>query len=76
MEAHLAQEEWQGEKISAKAFRDCYSMVSGTVKALGIPSDQKKFAHEAIVEEVAESLRATQESLELAPGSDDDKTEH
>ncbi|MHC4315266.1 MAG: hypothetical protein ACYSW3_22705 [Planctomycetota bacterium] len=72
MEAHLNATEWQGEKINAKAFRDCYSMVSGTVKALGLPTDQKKSAQEVVIAEAAASLRATQDALSLAPGSEDE----
>jgi hypothetical protein len=72
MEAHLANETWKGENISAKAFRDCYSMVSGTVKALGLPTDQKKYAQEAVMAEAAAALRDTQDALQLAPGSDEE----
>lgn len=75
MEAHLAGKEWQGEKITAKAFRECYSMVSGTVKALGIPSDQKNAAQKAIFEEIAEAIKKSREVLNLGPGNDSD-TEH
>ena len=76
MKAHLEGKEWQGEKISAKAFRDCFSMVTSAVKGLGIPSDQKVAAAEAIMEEYAAAIKATQSTLDLGPGNDDSETEH
>ncbi len=71
MKAHLAGEEWQGEKINAKGFRECFAMVTSAVKGLGIPSDQKVAATEAIIEEVAEALKGTREAVLLAPGTED-----
>jgi hypothetical protein len=50
-------------------------MVATTVKALGIPSDQKNTAQEAIIEEAAAAIRSSRETLELGPGNDTD-TEH
>ena len=75
MEAHLANEPWNGEQISAQAFRQAFSMVTQAVKGLGMPSDQKSSAKDAIISEVAEALRDTQETVGLAAGNDDE-TEH
>jgi hypothetical protein len=63
MKAHLAGTEWQGEKIDARAFRECFRMVSQTVKALGIPSDQKESAEKAIMEEAARAIESTRATL-------------
>jgi hypothetical protein len=68
MKAHLEHKELHGEEIDARAFRECFRMVTQAVKGLGLPSDQRRSAEEAVQKEVAESLRATQEALELAPG--------
>ena len=62
MKAHLAQEEWKGEGINARAFRDCFRMVFQAVKGLGLPTAEESKAREAIFEELAASLRATQEA--------------
>ena len=70
MQAHIDNEEWQDEKITAHAFRQCFAMVTGAVKGLGMPSDQKSSAKEAIIEEAAEAIRSSREALELAPGTD------
>ena len=75
MRAHLAGEEWQGEKITARAFRECFRMVTQAVKGLGLPSEQRAKADAAIMEEVAASIKATQETLALAPGTEPE-TEH
>ena len=75
MRAHLAGEKWQGEKINARAFRECFRIVTQAVKGLGLPSDQKETAAEAIMEEVAASLRATREAIAFAPGTEPE-TEH
>lgn len=75
MRAYLAGEEYQGERITGAAFRQCFKMVTQAVKGLGLPSDQKAPAADAIFEEYAASLRDTQETLALAPGTDDE-TEH
>ena len=63
MKAHLSGTEWQGERIDARAFRECYRMVSQTVKALGIPSDQKESAERAIMEEAARAIESTRATL-------------
>lgn len=70
MQAHLNGEKHQGETISASAFRQCFSMVSSAVKGLGMPSDQKESAREAIMSEVASALRDVRETISMAPGSD------
>lgn len=71
MKAHIDNGLVHGEKIDAKAFRECFKMVSATVKGLGLPTDQKKPAADAVNREVAASLKATQEALSLAPGKED-----
>lgn len=62
MKAHLAQEAWKGEEINARAFRDCFRMVFQAVKGLGLPTAEESKARGAIFEELAASLRATQEA--------------
>ena len=76
MRAHLEGQEWQGETINARAFRECFRMVTQTVKGLGLPSEERTRAKSAIMDEVAEALKDTQETVALAPGGDDDETEH
>jgi len=77
MKAHLDHTDWQGEAIDARAFRECFRMVTQTVKGLGLPSDEQRHARDAIMEELAAAIGATQEVVEFseAPGSDDE-TEH
>ena len=74
MQAHLSGSQWQGEAISAAAFRDCFRMVTQAVKGLGLPSEQRGKAAEAIMQEVADSLEATREAVAMA--SPDCETEH
>lgn len=76
MKAHLAQEEWRGEKISAEDFRQCFRMVSQAVKGLGLPSTERETARSAIMEQAAAALRETQEALAMSPSADADKVEH
>lgn len=66
MKAHLENSEWQGEKISASAFRDCFRMVTQAVKGLGLPSEQRGSAQQAIMDELAASIKDTQETVGLA----------
>lgn len=71
MEAHLNNEELHGEKIDARAFRECFRMVSQTVKGLGLPSHERDKATEAILDEFAASMKARDAALAMAPGNDD-----
>lgn len=73
LNAHLNDEEWHGEKITAGAARQCFRMVSQAVKGLGLPSDQRQSAHAATMQEVAEAIKATQDVVTLAPGSGEEK---
>lgn len=66
MEAHLAGQEWKGEVITAGAFRQCFRMVSMAVKGLGLPSPERDKARDAVVAELAASLRATQEATAMS----------
>lgn len=75
MRAHLDGAEWQGEKIDAEAFRQCFRMVSQAVKGLGLPSKDRPRAREAILEEAAASLKATSEALALQVAGEKE-TEH
>jgi len=75
MKAHLTGEEWMGETIKAKHFRDCFRMVLQGVKGLGLPNDQRASAADAVMDQVAESLRETQETVSLGPGNANE-TEH
>lgn len=75
MRAHLSGEEWKGEAISASAFRECFRMVTQAVKGLGMPSDQARPARDAIMEQAAASMRATQEAVAMAPSAKEE-TEH
>lgn len=70
MRAHLTDQEWKGEKISSKQFRECFRLVSQAVKGLGVPSDEREAARDTIVEQAAEELRATQEAVALASTPD------
>lgn len=80
MQAHLDGGTWQGEKISASAFRQCFQMVTQAVKGLGLPDPAKKDAQGAILEQAAAAMKATQEAIALAPGArdsdDDSETKH
>ena len=83
MEAHIAGQSWQGETINARAFRQCFQMVAGAVKGLGLPTGERSAAGRAIVDELAASLAATKDALEqageaptLAPAPDKKETEH
>lgn len=69
MRAHLDGEKWKDEEINARAFRECFRMVTQAVKGLGLPSDQKDAAQTAIIEQYAASLEATRETVALAPGA-------
>ena len=66
MRAHLLGKLWKNEEINSKAFRDCFRMVAQAVKGLGLPSEQREKAAEAIMEEAAASMRATQEAISMA----------
>ncbi len=70
MQAYLDGNEVLGEKIDAKAFRECFRMVTQAVKGLGLPSDQREKASQAILEEAAAALKATRDAVSLAPGGD------
>lgn len=75
MRAHIDGKEWQGEAITAQAFRHSAHIVIQAVKGLGIPTEQAEKAREAIMEEVAEGLKQTQETLALQ-ASEPNETEH
>ncbi len=87
MKAHLAGEVWphaagcrpgkcakecRGEPIDAAAFRSCFRMVTQAVKGLGLPSDQRKPASDAVMQELADAIRSTQETLALAQATETD----
>jgi hypothetical protein len=72
MRAHLDGHMWRGEVIKAKDFRDCFRMVAQAVKGLGLPSDQRESATEAVMDQVAQALKDTQETLAMAPGAESD----
>lgn len=74
MKAHLDGAEWNGEHIDARAFRECFRMVTQAVKGLGLPSDQRGAAERVIVDELADALAATQDALNQA--TDEEETEH
>lgn len=76
MKAHLSEQPWKGEKISADDFRQCFRMVSQAVKGLGLPSTERETARSAIMEQAAAALRETQEALAMSPSADDDKVQH
>jgi hypothetical protein len=68
MKAHLAGEQVHGEAINAAAFRDCFRMVTQAVKGLGLPSDQRERAQEAIMQEAADALESTRDAVAMAGG--------
>ena len=78
MKAYLAGTEYQGERIDGEAFRSCFRMVTQAVKGLGLPSEQRDKARDAVMEEVAKSLEATQSAIAGAQATDstDGGTEH
>ena len=76
MRAHLKGEEWKGEGIDAEAFRQCFRMVSQAVKGLGLPSSEAPRARDAIMQEVAASLRATQEAEAMKAEPEPGATTH
>ena len=63
MKAYLAGADYQGERIDGEAFRSCFRMVTQAVKGLGLPSDQRDKARDAVMEEVAKSVEATRAAL-------------
>lgn len=74
MRAHLEGSRWKGEGIDAKAFRECFRLVTQTVKGLGLPErDEAKKAREAILEEAEASIRSVQEAVALSEMEDDGK---
>ena len=75
MRAHMEGREWQGEPITAQAFRQCFRMVSMAVKGLGLPSEQRQSATKTVMDQIAESLKATQDAVAAGPG-DEDETAH
>lgn len=77
MQAHLSGQKWMSEDISAKDFRDCFRMVLQGVKGLGLPSEQRAAATDAVMQEIADSLKDTQESVALqASETDATETKH
>ena len=76
MQAHLEGKEWQGETITARAFRECFRMVTQAVGNLRLPTGQRKQAEAVIMDEVAAALKDTQETVALAPGQTPGETEH
>lgn len=76
MRAHLDGKTWKEETISARDFRECFRMVSQAVKGLGLPSEQRDKAREAVMEEAAAAAQSTFEALALAPGGKDPEVEH
>ena len=74
MKAYLAGAEYQGEKIDGEAFRSCFRMVTQAVKGLGLPSDQRDKARDAVMEEVAKSVEATRSAI--SGETEDVETEH
>ena len=75
MKAHLEGTQWHGETISAKDFRECFRTVLHGIKGLGLPSEQRASATDAVMQEIAESIKATHEVVALASGNNDE-TEH
>ena len=73
MKAHLSGAEWHGETIDAEGFRSCFRMVSQSIQRLGLPSDQRDKARDAVMEEFAASVKDTQDAVAMAPGSDGEK---
>lgn len=74
MQAHLDGTEWQGERIKAIAFRDCFRMVTQAVKGLGLPSDQRDKATKAVMAEAAAALKDTREVVDLAADDESETT--
>lgn len=74
MQAHLGEQDWKGERITASAFRECTRMAIQGVKGLGLPSPEVDKAREVVVREVAASIKATREAMsEEVVGGDEEK---
>ncbi len=71
MQAHLDGKEWQGEKIDAGAFRQCFRMVTQAVDGLGLPTEQRASASNAIMQQVAESIQSTQDTVSVVQNTDE-----
>ena len=80
MDAYMANQPLNGEEITHAAFRDCVKIVTQAVKGLGLPDGERKNASEAVVEQMAEALRAAEETRETlnltAKPQNDDETTH
>lgn len=76
MKAHLDGTEWKDERISARDFRECFRMVTQAVHSLGVPSNQRDKAREAIIQEAAAAAQDTKEALALAPGGEEPEVTH
>ena len=76
MRAYNDGEEIHGEKIDASGFRECFRIVTQAVKGLGLPSDQKKPAQQAILEQAAAAIKSTQETVSLATNPKEGEVKH
>ncbi len=76
MQAHLNGATWKEESINALAFRQCFQMVTQAVKGLGLPSDQKSNARDAVIEEYAAALKDTREAIKVGVPEKDSETSH
>lgn len=63
---------YHGEKITAKAVRECYRLILQTVKGLGLPSVDEDGARETIDKELADAIRGIQENIVVIPDCDED----
>ena len=70
MRAYVENTTINGEEINASAFRQCFKIVAGTVKGMGLPSDQKPIARQAVMKELADSFRATEAAVAMAKPTD------
>lgn len=76
IQAYLDEKEWHGEKVRNSEFLAAGRMVTKTSKDFGLPAQPGDSMTETVIEELAESIRATQETVALAPGGDEPETEH
>ena len=72
LEAAKLGNDYHGEKITAKAVRECYRLILQTVKGLGLPSTDDDEARDTVEKELADAIRGIQETVSIAPGPDGD----
>jgi hypothetical protein len=76
IEAYLENKLWNGEKVTNAEFLAAGRIVTQTSKALGLPQQPGDSMAETVFDEYAAAIKETQETVALAPPSDDPEIEH